>query len=115
MDADHALVLSKVEQALSEDSSSWGTRQQCRGCSKRDRAGTNPVGNPLFEALRSLRRELAAEAQVPPYVIFHDAVLREMAARRPASLAELAEVGGVGARKLEAYGDAFLAAIRRAD
>ncbi|MCA1660970.1 MAG: RecQ family ATP-dependent DNA helicase [Novosphingobium sp.] len=80
---------------------------------KRDRAAANPVGDPLFDALRALRRELAAESQVPPYVIFHDAVLREMAAHRPASRAELARIGGVGARKLEAYGDAFLAVVRR--
>ena len=73
----------------------------------------NPVGDPLFEALRDLRRELAAEAQLPPYVIFHDATLREMAAARPSSRAELAQINGVGARKLEAYGDAFLALIRR--
>ncbi len=78
----------------------------------RNRAA-NPIGDPLFEALRELRRELAAEAQLPPYVIFHDATLREMAAVRPASRAELGEIGGVGARKLEAYGDAFLAVIRR--
>ena len=78
----------------------------------RNRAA-NPVGDPLFEALRELRRELAAEAQLPPYVIFHDATLREMAAARPSSRAELAEVNGVGARKLDAYGDAFLAVIRR--
>jgi len=76
-------------------------------------AASNPVGDPLFEALRELRRELAAQAQVPPYVIFHDATLREMAAARPATLAELAGIGGVGARKLEAYGDAFLAVIRQ--
>ncbi len=87
---------------------------------KRERAGrrarnqaANPVGDPLFEALRELRRELAAEAQLPPYVIFHDATLREMAATRPSSRVELAEINGVGARKLEAYGDAFLAVIRR--
>ena len=73
----------------------------------------NPVGDPLFEALRELRRELAAEAQLPPYVIFHDATLREMAALRPSSRAELGAINGVGARKLEAYGDAFLAVIRR--
>jgi ATP-dependent DNA helicase RecQ len=73
----------------------------------------NPVGDPLFEALRELRRELAAEAQLPPYVIFHDATLREMAAVRPTSRAELGQVNGVGARKLEAYGDSFLAVIRR--
>jgi ATP-dependent DNA helicase RecQ len=81
---------------------------------RRKREGVpNPVGDPLFEALRALRRELAAEAQVPPYVIFHDAVLREMAALRPVSLSELGAISGVGARKLEAYGDAFLAVIRR--
>ena len=50
---------------------------------------------------------------MPPYVIFHDAVLREMAAARPASLSEMGEISGVGARKLEAYGDAFLVAIRQ--
>jgi ATP-dependent DNA helicase RecQ len=73
----------------------------------------NPVGDPLFEALRELRRDLAAEAQLPPYVIFHDATLREMAAARPQSRAELAAINGVGSRKLEAYGDAFLAVIRQ--
>jgi ATP-dependent DNA helicase RecQ len=72
------------------------------------------VGDPLFEALRALRRELAAEAQVPPYVIFHDATLREMAATRPANLSEMEALPGIGARKLEAYGEAFLDAVRRA-
>ena len=84
------------------------TRKEAR---RREQA-PNPVGDPLFEALRALRRELAAEAQVPPYVIFHDATLREMTAARPASLGELGEIPGIGARKLEAYGDAFLAVIR---
>ena len=81
----------------------------------RDREGqiANPVGDPLVDALRALRRELATEAQLPPYVIFHDAVLREIAATRPASLAELGKVSGVGARKLEAYGEAFLTTIRQ--
>lgn len=81
---------------------------------RRERAGgeSNPVGDPLFDALRELRRELAQEAGVPPYVVFHDSTLREMAATRPASLAALGEVGGVGSRKLEAYGEAFLTVIR---
>ena len=74
----------------------------------------NPVGDALFEALRAKRREMALEAQVPPYVIFHDSVLREMAAGRPGSLGELGRISGVGARKLEAYGDAFLQVIREA-
>jgi ATP-dependent DNA helicase RecQ len=81
--------------------------------SRRREQAPNPVGDPLFEALRTLRRELAAEAQVPPYVIFHDATLREMAAARPSSLRELGDIPGIGARKLEAYGDAFLAVVRR--
>jgi ATP-dependent DNA helicase RecQ len=80
---------------------------------RRRREAPNPVGEPLFEALRELRRELAVEAQVPPYVIFHDATLREMAAVRPATQAELGAISGVGAKKLEAYGDAFLSVIRR--
>ncbi|WP_136163059.1 DNA helicase RecQ [Sphingomonas flavalba] len=74
--------------------------------------GANPVGDPLFEALRACRRALAAEAQVPPYVIFHDATLREMAAARPTTLDALSAISGVGERKLDAYGAAFLAVIR---
>jgi ATP-dependent DNA helicase RecQ len=74
--------------------------------------GDNPVGSPLFEALRAKRRELALEAQVPPYVIFHDSVLRDMANMRPATLSALGQITGVGARKLEAYGDAFLGVVR---
>ena len=81
---------------------------------RRDRSGGfNPVGDPLFEALRTLRRDLAAEAGVPPYVIFHDSTLRDMAALRPASLSELGQLVGIGARKLEAYGEAFLSVIRQ--
>jgi ATP-dependent DNA helicase RecQ len=74
-------------------------------------AAANPVGDALFDALRALRRDLAQDAGVPPYVIFHDSTLREMAALRPTSLRALGELGGVGARKLEAYGDAFLGVI----
>ena len=77
---------------------------------KRD-GGANPVGDPLFDALRAKRRDIAAEAGVPPYVIFHDATLREMARIRPKSLRDMALVTGVGARKLEAYGDQFLAVL----
>lgn len=72
----------------------------------------NPVGNPLFEALRAKRREIAAETGLPPYVIFHDSTLRDMAMARPDSLSALGRVPGVGAKKLEAYGDDFLRVIR---
>ena len=87
---------------------------------KRSRGGrrgsdgeANPVGDPLFEALRELRRELAAEAQVPPYVVFHDSTLREMAKARPSTIGELGQIGGVGSKKLEAYGERFLQEIAR--
>jgi ATP-dependent DNA helicase RecQ len=76
-------------------------------------SGLNPVGDPLFDALRSLRRDLAEEAGVPPYVIFHDSVLREMARLRPDSRSEMGQITGVGARKLDAYGDYFLDVIAR--
>jgi ATP-dependent DNA helicase RecQ len=65
----------------------------------------------VFEALRAVRRELAAAANLPPYVIFHDSTLRAMAASRPRTMAEMGRIPGVGARKLEAYGAAFLAGI----
>lgn len=83
---------------------------------KRGRRAGSPADDapdPLFDALRELRRDLAREAQVPPYVVFHDATLREMAARRPATLTEMRAIPGIGTRKLEAYGEAFLTAIRR--
>ena len=72
------------------------------------------VADPLFDALREARRTLAAEAGVPAYVIFHDSTLREIAAARPTSLAELAQVNGVGRTKLERYGDAMLAVVESA-
>ena len=85
-------------------------RRKQRG---RDAGAENPVGDPLFEALRAQRRDLAQTQGVPPYVIFHDATLREMAAARPSSLAELGRISGVGGRKLEAYGEAFLEVIKQ--
>ena len=80
---------------------------------KQRRVAANPLGDPLFEALRGARRDLAAEAGVPPYVIFHDSTLREIATARPSSLAERGRVSGVGTRKLDAYGEAFLCVVRQ--
>jgi ATP-dependent DNA helicase RecQ len=61
-----------------------------------------------WEALRTLRRNLAQEHAVPPYVIFPDSTLLEMLRSQPTSMAEMGRVSGVGARKLERYGEAFL-------
>jgi ATP-dependent DNA helicase RecQ len=77
----------------------------------RRRSADGPA-DPLFEALREARRMLAAEAKVPPYVVFHDSTLREIAAARPGSLEELARVQGVGETKLRRYGAAMLDALR---
>jgi len=82
---------------------------------RRGRRGSdavNPVSNPLFEALRACRRDLAQEAGVPPYVIFHDSTLREMAERMPRTMDALSRISGIGKRKLEAYGEAFLRVLR---
>ena len=81
---------------------------------RKDRQSAAPGGaaGGLFEALRALRLKLAREQGVPPYVIFNDATLREMAERRPTSLALLNTIGGVGTRKLAQYGEIFLTVLR---
>ncbi|MBZ5200008.1 DNA helicase RecQ [Planomicrobium chinense] len=68
--------------------------------------------DPLFEELRKIRKELADEGGVPPFVIFSDKTLQDMCARRPQTAEEFLEVNGVGANKLEKYGEAFLEVIR---
>lgn len=65
----------------------------------------------LFERLRVLRKRIADEQGIPPYVVFSDKALRGMCARMPAGPDEFLEVGGVGEKKLERYGEAFLAEI----
>jgi len=72
---------------------------------------TDPGERQLFEALREKRLELAREAGVPPYIIFHDATLVEMAKSRPKGLEALSLVPGVGDSKLKRYGESFLAVI----
>ena len=77
---------------------------------RRDRGPSGPA-DPLFEALRARRRELAAETGVPPYVIFHDSTLRGISECRPVNLSELSRVQGVGEAKLKRYGEAMLAVV----
>ncbi|MDW3223782.1 MAG: DNA helicase RecQ [Paracoccaceae bacterium] len=66
---------------------------------------------PLLSALKAKRRSFAEAAKAPAYVIFNDRTLVEMAETRPQSLDEMARIGGVGAKKLERYGAAFLKVI----
>ncbi|HEX8580606.1 MAG TPA: DNA helicase RecQ [Allosphingosinicella sp.] len=82
---------------------------------RRARRGSDGVDHPhdpLFEALRARRRDLAREAGVPPYVIFHDSTLREMAELKPTSLHALSRVTGVGTAKLEKWGGAFVEVVQ---
>jgi ATP-dependent DNA helicase RecQ len=69
------------------------------------------VDRGLFESLRTLRTKLANERGVPPYVVFGDAALRDMARRRPSSLDGFLDVRGVGEQKRADYGEAFVEAI----
>ena len=68
----------------------------------------------IFEALRALRRKIAEERGVPPYVVFSDASLRDMARVRPMTLETFRAVKGVGDWKLETFGERFVAAVRQA-
>ncbi|ATE58797.1 DNA helicase RecQ [Thauera sinica] len=90
-------------------------RERSRGRAKRRSAAVTdiPGGIPttLFDRLRAWRAAQAKERNVPAYVIFHDATLREIAIARPASITELAGISGIGDRKLEAYGSAILEVI----
>ncbi|GAA3120158.1 DNA helicase RecQ [Streptomyces echinatus] len=70
---------------------------------------------PAFEALRAWRAEQAREQGVPAYVIFHDATLREIVARRPGSVRELGTVSGVGEKKLATYGEGVLQVLASLD
>ena len=72
---------------------------------------SKPTANSLFETLRKLRYEISKEENVPAYVIFSDAALRQMEIERPMSDSELLAIDGVGKAKLEKYGDVFIKTI----
>jgi ATP-dependent DNA helicase RecQ len=72
----------------------------------------DPESAALWERLRAHRSDLAKTQGVPPYVIFHDATLRDMVMVRPGNLNEFAELNGVGEKKLERYGESFLAVLQ---
>ncbi len=105
---------------LSAGSAAVTMRMKARRTSPVPRSRTQvppegPVDEGLFQNLRALRAELARKKSLPAYVIFTDRTLREMAARRPATLLEMERVPGVGSHKLAQYGKQFLAVIQDAD
>jgi ATP-dependent DNA helicase RecQ len=111
---------------LSLNESSWQVLREQRAVivaepMKADRAPVRDTaapataeGSELFERLRKLRKQLADAQGLPPYVIFHDATLREMVERRPRTLGEFAGIRGVGEGKLARYGQQFIAALSEA-
>ena len=79
--------------------------------SKTDSESWSGVDRDLFEELRSLRKRLAQERQVPPYIIFADATLRELSRSRPSSLQKMRSIYGIGDTKLRDFGQLFLSLI----
>ena len=74
-------------------------------------AGLNELGVALFEKLRSMRTELAAEKSVPPYIICSDKTLKDMCAKLPRDKEQLADVYGMGEQKIQNYGEVFVTAV----
>ncbi len=87
-------------------------RTQVEKKTRRDAAATlSSDDRQLWESLRALRKQLAEEQGIPPYMIFHDATLMELVSHQPQSLDAMRRISGVGASKLEHYGEAFVTAI----
>ncbi len=113
----NALTLTDQARPLLRGEVSFMLRVELERSRSRQRKRTTtldiPGGIPttLFDRLRVWRTEQAKERNVPAYVIFHDATLREIAIARPTSIAELAGVSGIGDRKLEAYGEAIIRVV----
>jgi ATP-dependent DNA helicase RecQ len=106
-EASRALLRGETVLRVREDTKAPAARK-----SRAARSDTAAHDEPLWQALRDCRKQLAAEHNVPPYVIFHDATLRQMMAARPADAAGLLSIGGVGEAKLARYGDRFLEVLR---
>jgi ATP-dependent DNA helicase RecQ len=89
-------------------------KSTARAAERRAKYDAGSVDTSLFQTLRTLRKELATAQGVPPYVVFSDATLEEMAARRPKTPDEFLSVGGVGETKLARYGEEFLRVLTSA-
>jgi ATP-dependent DNA helicase RecQ len=114
-----ALTLTEASRPLLRGEATVRVREDSKAPAprKKSRAAAADVAEPdrgLWEALRECRRQLAAEQNLPPYVIFHDATLRQMLAERPADREALLRISGVGQAKVERYGERFLSVLRGA-
>lgn len=88
-------------------------KQKIPATGKKDQPVIRPQDQPLWDALRALRLSLAGRAGVPPYVIFHDATLRDLLSKRPVTKAAMATIFGVGEQKLTRYGQQFIDVIKK--
>lgn len=112
-----ALQLTEKCRPLLRGTQTFTLRQPPNNGTTRSRTSPEAVqpaeeDQPLFQALRTLRMQTARQQGVPPYVIFHDSTLHEMARRRPITTDSMAEINGVGERKLSRYGESFLDLIK---
>ena len=98
---EEALALRQYEQPIEKDKSS------------KKKQAVRPQDEGLWTALRALRVRLAEDLGVPPYLVFHDATLKEMVKKRPTAIVKMALISGVGEQKLERYGDDFIAEISK--
>lgn len=87
--------------------------ERAAAAAQRGPSRTQLLRNELFERLVALRRQIGQQQGVPPYLVFSDATLEEMAQKRPATDADMLYISGVGERKLQLYGNAFIEAIRQ--
>ncbi|MDI6412412.1 DNA helicase RecQ [Streptomyces albus] len=114
-DASATVLRGERQVRMRKDPRPAAVRSEAAGGS-RQRKGSVPAdlpeeARPLFETLRAWRAQQAREQGVPAYVVFHDATLREVAVRRPATLGELGGITGVGEKKLATHGESLLAAL----
>lgn len=117
-----ALVLNEAARPILKGQSRLEFRRQraaARGAGSRRARGAgdavielDAADQQMFERLRAWRQETAKTQQVPAYVILHDRTLRELAQRRPRERTELEDISGLGAAKIERYGDALLSALQ---
>ncbi len=113
-DASWQVLRSELTVNIARDAGSARTRRtRAQAQAQAAPAAATGDGDALFERLRALRKSLADSQGLPPYVIFHDATLREMVAQRPQTLHQFAGIRGVGQGKLAKYGEQFIDALRK--
>jgi ATP-dependent DNA helicase RecQ len=114
-DAHGSLKLTESARGVLKGETSVSFREESAAPRKRGGRKTTDGGSvstPLLDALRAWRAATAREQNVPAYVVFHDSTLEAIASNKPQSLAELGEISGIGAKKLDRYGNDLLAIVQ---